>query len=116
MEYQQIKAADEKTLRGRVKEIAEKHFKTRFSTEGVTPKKAGDMKKDRREVARIQTVIAGRKATARLEAEKKKLEERIAKLGKANPRDEDQRHLLKIARDRLKEVGRALRELAALKS
>jgi len=88
----------------------------RFTSEAMTPTKGALIKSRRREIARIQTVLHGRETLTRLQAEQKKLDERIKKLGKADPYDAAQRASLDKARQRNKKVARTVKALEPMKA
>lgn len=108
-------AKTEAELKGRLKEISAEDFKARFTTEPMTPAKGAAALKRRREAARINTVLSGRAAYDRSVAELKAVEERLAKLGKADPKDPGQRLRLGAARRRKAQLERSSKALAHLK-
>ena len=114
--FEAFRTQPESGLNGKLKELTQQNFQARFTSEAMTPAKGAEIKKRRRDIARVQTVLAGRKSLARLQAESKLLEERIKKLGPANRRDADQRYALKSARERLSAVARAIKSLGAMQA
>lgn len=114
--FEAYRTQTEQGLRAKLKELSQENFQARFTSEAMTPAKGALIKSRRREIARIQTVLKGRLALARLQAEKSKLEERLKKLGKANARDAQQRASLASVRRRDKKVTRSVKALESLKA
>ncbi len=114
--FETHRAASEQGLRAKLKELTQENFQARFTSEAMTPTKGALIKSRRREIARIQTVLKGREALTRLQAEKAKLDERLKKLGKADPRDAQQRASLAAARKRNTKVTRTVKALESMKA
>lgn len=115
MATQDLKSKTEAELKGRLKELAGEGFKARFTTEPMTPVKGAAARKRRVEAARIMTVLKGREAYDRSGAELKAVEERLAKLGKADPHDAAQRRRVAAAHRRKAELERTRKALSHLK-
>jgi|ABSQ01.1.fsa_nt_gi ribosomal protein L29 len=113
--FETHRTATEQGLRAKLKELTQENFQARFTSEAMTPTKGALIKSRRREIARIQTVLHGREALARLQAEQKKLDERLKKLGKADPYNAAQRASLDKARQRNKKVARTVKALEPMK-
>lgn len=114
--FEAFRTQTDQGLRSRLKELSQENFQAKFTSEAMTPAKGAALKARRRDIARIQTVLKGREAQARLQAEQNKLDERLKKLGKANARDAEQRAALESSRKRSKKVARALKSLESLKA
>ncbi len=116
MTIETIKGQSEQELRAKLTELNAENFKARFTTEVMNPRKGADMRKRRREIARIKTVLHGRAAQARREAEIKKLMLALDAFGQPHQGSvEHKRRRSKIAA-RLEAARRSLRELAAVTS
>jgi ribosomal protein L29 len=114
--FEAFRTQTDQGLRSRLKELSQENFQAKFTSEAMTPTKGAQIKARRREIARIQTVLKGREAQARLQAEAAKLEERIKKLGKADARNCAQRATLASARKRHTKVARSVKALESLKA
>ncbi|HRJ78699.1 MAG: 50S ribosomal protein L29 [Planctomycetes bacterium] len=114
--FEEFRTQPEAQLKAKHKELTQQNFQARFTSEAMTPAKGAQIKARRRDLARIQTVLVGRAALLRLEAEQKKLDEQLKKLGKADPRNAGQRKTLKATRERHAEVSRAIKALSSVKA
>ena len=114
--FESFRTQNDQGLLSRLKELSQENFQAKFTSEAMTPTKGAQIKARRREIARIQTVLKGREAHVRLQAEAAKLEERIKKLGKADARDSGQRANLASARKRRTKVTRSVKALESLKA
>ncbi len=110
-----LRGKNEAELKGRLKELASEGFKARFTTEPKSSLKGAQDRKRRKEAARIQTVLKGRQAYDRTLADLKVVEERLAKLGKADPFDCRQRERVAANLCRKSELERAKAALSGLK-
>lgn len=104
----------EKDLRSKLAELHQENFTAGFTSEKMSPQKGALIRSRKREIARILTVLAGRKALERHQVEAKKLELRLGGMGKVHEGSpEDKRRRGMVSR-RLLETGRAMRELATV--
>lgn len=116
MTIETFKGQSEQELRARLTELNAENFKARFTTEVMNPRKGSDIRKRRREIARIKTILHGRAASARREAEIKKLTLALDAFGQPHQGSvEHKRRRSKVAA-RLEAAQRSLRELAAVTS
>lgn len=114
MAFDALKGQPEKELTAKLNQTAEENFKARFTTEAMTSQRGVEMKKRRREIARIRTVFEGRAALERAQGEEKKLNELIEKLGAPHKGDAAQKRARTRLNKRLNQVQRTIRELKPL--
>ncbi|MBX3475301.1 MAG: 50S ribosomal protein L29 [Planctomycetes bacterium] len=111
MSIDQIKGQTEKELRGRLNELNGEIFKSRFSTEVANPRKGAEIRKRRREIARIHTLLQGRVALARRQEEVRQLELKLSGLGKAHEGTQEHKRRRSMVAGQLEVARRAVREL-----
>jgi ribosomal protein L29 len=114
MSFDALKGQSEKDLNSKLNQLAQENFKARFTTEAMTSQRGAEMRKRRREIARIKTVLAGRKTLETAKASEKKLAEQIKKLGAAHEGDAKQKNARRKLQRRLEEAKRTVRELSGL--
>lgn len=114
MAFDALKGQPEKELTAKLNQLAEENFKARFTTEAMTPQKGGELRKRRREIARIRTVLEGRDALAKAKQEEQHLNEQISKLGKPHEGDAAAKRARTRLQNRLGQVKRTIRELEPL--
>lgn len=114
MTIETIKGQSEQELRAKLTELNAENFKARFTTEVMNPRKGSDIRKRRREIARIKTVLHGRAAQARREAEVKKLTLALQAFGQPHQGSVEHKRLRSKIAARLEAAQRSLRELAAV--
>jgi ribosomal protein L29 len=114
MSFDALKGQSGKDLNGKLNQLAQENFKARFTTEAMTSQRGAEMRKRRREIAQIKTVLEGRKALETAKANEKKLAEQIKKLGAPHEGDEKQKNARRKLQRRLAEAKRTVRELGAL--
>ena len=114
MAFDALKGQPEKELTAKLNQLAEENFKARFTTEAMTPQRGEEMRKRRREIARIRTVVEGRKTLERAQGEEKVLEEKIKELGAPHTGDRSHKDARSKLIGRLKQVKRTIRELKPL--
>jgi ribosomal protein L29 len=114
MSINAFKGQPEKDLRGQLQQLADENFKARFTTEAMTPTKGASIRHRRRDVARINTVLAGRKALERAKAEQVKVEERLKALGPAHTGTDAVKRSRRKLLDRKASLSRTIRELGIL--
>ena len=114
MAFDALQGLPVKELTAKLNQLAEENFKARFTTEAMTSQKGAEMRNRKREIARIRTVFEGREAFERAQAEEKKLNELIGKLGKAHEGDAATKRRRSKLQGRLNQVKRTLRELKPL--
>lgn len=114
MSFDALKGQTEKDLNGKLNQLAQENFKARFTTEAMTSQRGAEMRKRRREIAQIKTVLEGRKALEAAKAAEKKLGDQIKKLGAPHEGDEKQKNARRKLQRRLAEAKRTVRELGAL--
>lgn len=114
MSINAFKGQPEKDLRGRLTQLADENFKARFTTEAMSPSKGATIRHRRREAARVKTVLAGREALARAQAEQKKVDERLKALGPAHTGTDSIKRSRRKLLDRKAELSRTIRELGIL--
>jgi ribosomal protein L29 len=114
MTFENIRGKPEHELRARLNELTQENFKARFTTEPMKSERGAEVRKNRREIARLKTILVGRQTLEGAKAEKDKLEVAIKSMGK--PHEGDAR--VKAARSkllkRLKKVERTIKELSPL--
>ncbi|MCB9934273.1 MAG: hypothetical protein H6840_01145 [Planctomycetes bacterium] len=114
MSFDALKGQPEKELTGRLNQLAQENFKSKFTTEAMTSQRGAELRKRRREAAHIMTVLAGRERLARAKADEKKLQEAIKSLGAPHEGDARQKNTRRNLQRRLEQVQRTLRELGSL--
>jgi ribosomal protein L29 len=123
MSFDALKGKPEKELTARLNELMEEGFKARFTTEsaasvGVNRMSArgAEMLKRRREIARIKTVLQGRKTLEAAKKEQAKLEAAIKGIGAPHEGTIAQKNARRKLATKLEHVNRTVQELSALKS
>lgn len=114
MTFDALRGQPEKELRGKLNQLAQENFKSRFTTEAMTSQRGAEMLKRRREVARIHTVLQGREALNRAKAEQTKLDEKLKTMGAPHEGDQATKAARSKLRHRLSQVKRTIRELEVL--
>ncbi|MCA8912083.1 MAG: 50S ribosomal protein L29 [Planctomycetes bacterium] len=114
MTFDALRGQPEKELQAKLNQLAEENFKARFTTEAMTSQRGAEILNRRREIARIRTVLSGRKALERAKAEQTKLDAKLNDLGKPHEGDEAQKRARTKLQNRLGQVKRTIRELEAL--
>jgi ribosomal protein L29 len=104
----------EKDLRSKLAELHQENFKAGYTSEKLNSQKGAVMRARKKEIARILTVMAGRKALERHQAEAKKLELRLGGMGKVHEGTPLDKRRRAVVSRRLHETGRAMRELATV--
>ncbi|MDC1141462.1 50S ribosomal protein L29 [Planctomycetota bacterium] len=114
MSINALKGLSNEELTGKLNELAGENFKQSFVTEAMTSVKGAEIRKRRREIARIRTVIDGRQALATAQEENKHIESLLAELGA--PHTGGAAEMTRRTRlvKRQKEVKRTIRELGSL--
>lgn len=101
-------------LRAKLKQLSEENFTAKFTTEAPTPARGAEMRKRRREIARVLTVLEGRQALERLQAEQKELDERLKQVTGAGKPGRAERNAARKTRERIGKVKLGIRELSGL--
>jgi ribosomal protein L29 len=114
MTFENIRGKPEGELRARLTELTQENFKARFTTEPMKPERGAEVRKRRREIARLKTILVGRKTLASAQAEKAELESAIAALGKPHEGDAQVKARRSRLIGRLKQVNRTIKELSPL--
>ncbi|MBX3459554.1 MAG: 50S ribosomal protein L29 [Planctomycetes bacterium] len=114
MSFDAIKGKPEKELVAKLNELSDEQFKAKFTTEAMTPARGAQMLKRRREMARIRTVLQGRKALDGARTEEKRLEAAIKGLGAPHKGTPEQKNARRKLVSKLEQVKRTIRELNAL--
>ena len=108
MTIESLKGQSRAELVARRNQLAGENFKESFTPEAMTPAKGAEIRKRRRELARIETVLMGRARLDAMTAEKKALEARVEKL-------KGEKSALKAvnkARARIEQIERVTSQLA----
>jgi ribosomal protein L29 len=114
MTFENIRGKPEGELRARLTELTQENFKARFTTEPMKSERGAEVRKRRREIARLKTILTGRQTLAGARAEKAELESAIASLGKPHEGDAMVKARRSKLMQRLKHVNRTIRELSPL--
>lgn len=114
MSNEKYSGQPEKDLRGKLAELNAENFKSSFTSERTTPMKGAKLRENRKEIARIMTVLSGRKALDRHQAEQKKLELRLGGMGKVHEGSPEDKRRRALVSKRLADTRRAVRELASV--
>jgi ribosomal protein L29 len=114
MTFENIRGKPEHELRARLNELTQENFKATFTTEPMKSERGAEVRKRRREIARLKTILVGRQTLAGAKAEEAKLESAIASLGKPHEGDAKVKATRSKLINRLKRVKRTIRELSPL--
>ena len=114
MTFDALRGQPEKELQAKQNQLAQENFKAQFTTEAMTPQRGTEIRNRRRELARIRTVLEGRKALERAKAEEQTIEGKLKLLGKPHEGDQAQKRSRTKLKNRLSQVKRTIRELDAL--
>jgi ribosomal protein L29 len=114
MGFDAVRGQPVKELTAKLNQLAEENFKARFTTEAMTSQRGAEMRKRRREIARIRTVLEGRAALDRAKSEQAKLEELIKKHGAPHVGDQAAKRARARLVGKLNKVKRTIRELSQL--
>ena len=109
--FDALKSGTAKDLTGKLNQLAQENFKAKFTTEAMTSQRGAEMRKRRREVARIKTVLAGREALSRGHADEKALAQKLKAIGAPHEGDAKQKNARRKVQNRLEQVKRMVREL-----
>lgn len=115
MSFDGVKGKPEKELLAKMNELADENFKAKFTTEAMSPAKGAQIRKRRREIAQIKTVLEGRKRLDKAQAEQKKLEAAIEGIGKPHEGTIARKNARRKLADKLGGLKRTINELAHLK-
>lgn len=115
MSFEGVKGKPEKELLAKMNELADENFKAKFTTEAMSSTKGAQVRKRRREIAQVKTVLQGRKRLELAQAEQKKLEAAIEGIGKPHEGSIAQKNARRKLAGRLDRVKRTISELAHLK-
>lgn len=114
MSFDALKGKPEKELVAKLNELSDEQFKARFTTEAMTSARGAQIRNRRREMARIRTLIEGRKALDGARTEEKRLEAAIKGLGAPHKGTAEQKNARRKLARKLEQVKRTIRELNAL--
>lgn len=115
MSIESVRVQDEKELQARLRQLLEENFRARFTSEAMTHVRGTEIRKRRREIARIKTVLNGRRRLAELEVEGGRIEGQLEKLASKSRKCVVSRNVEAKLRRRNRQVKRALGQLAVLK-
>jgi ribosomal protein L29 len=116
MSFDALKSQTLKDLNGKLNQLAQENFKARFTSEAMTSQRGAEIRKRRREIAQIKTVLEGRKALETAKADEKRLAAQVKQLGAPHEGDAKQKNARRKLQRRLDEARRTIRELGALES
>lgn len=114
MSINALKGLSDEELTGKLNELAGENFKQRFVTDAMTSVKGAEIRVRRREIARIKTVVEGRKTLAAAKDESSKLESLLKEMGAPHTGDAAVMSRRSRLVKRQKEVKRTIRELSPL--
>ena len=122
MSFDALKGKPEKELTAQLNQLLEETFKTRFTTESAQSvglnqmsSRGAKLRKNRREIARIRTVLEGRQRLEKATAEQSRLESAIKAIGAPHEGTLEQKNARRKLAKRLEQVSRTVKELGALK-
>lgn len=113
MSIDALKGQPLKDLTGKLNQLAQENFKASFTTEAMTPARGTEIRKRRREVARIHTVLRGREALKEAKELQGKLEAQVKALGAPHEGDEAQKNKRRKLQQSLEKAKRTVRELSS---
>lgn len=114
MSFDALKGLPAKELQAKLNELGEENFKAKFTTEEMTPVRGAEIRVRRREIARIMTVMKGRKTLKQAKQQQTQLDEELKALGAPHTGDSRVKNLRRRLLRRKAEVERTIRELTPL--
>ncbi len=109
-----MKGLPAKELQAKLNELGQENFKAKFTTEEMTPVRGAEIRGRRREIARIMTVLKGRKTLKKAKNLEKQLAADLEELGAPHTGDRDVKNRRRKLARRKAEVERTVRELTPL--
>lgn len=114
MTIEALKGLPEKELHAKLNELSQENFTAKFTTEAMTPQRGVEIRKRRRELARIKTVLRGRETLKRAKQEMQELDGLLESLGAPHTGNTNDKRRRSKLLSRLKQVKRTIRELTPL--
>lgn len=114
MSIDALRGLSDEELTGKLNELAGDNFKQRFVTEAMTSTKGAEIRVRRREIARIKTVVEGRRALAAAKEENSKLDSLLKDLGAPHTGNAATMSRRSRLLKRQKDIKRTIRELSSL--